>query len=366
MTTPKNIIIAVLALTIVGVLALSWKQSNELNELRTAALGRNERADLQKRVWDLEKENKQLASRAGTTRGEGSPGAPGPDGAPGRERPPVRGGNPAQQLLALRELSTKPEVQALMTLQQKAAVEARYAALFKSLNLTPDQAERLKTILADRATTMQDAAAIAREQGIDPRRDPEGYQRLMESTRVDINNSIKAVIGETGFAQFESFETTLPQRNVVSQLQQRLSYTDTPLTAAQSEQLVQILASNAPPPSADTPLPGGRGPAAPRESDLNALGALLTGSAAPGGGGGLFALAGGDLGLRGSNATAPITSGAVTQAQTVLSAPQVAALQQLQQQQQNQTQLARIVADTLGPNGAPPPPRGGPAPKGKQ
>ena len=35
----------------------------------------------------------------------------------------------------------KPEVQALMSVQQKAAVEARYAALFKNLNLTPAQAD---------------------------------------------------------------------------------------------------------------------------------------------------------------------------------------------------------------------------------
>jgi hypothetical protein len=355
----KTYLIVLLALTTIGGAVLSWQQYTELNELRTAALSRTERADLQKRVWDLEKQNKQLTARD-STRADEFPGSG--DSADRRERGgPGRGpgGNPLQQFAALRDVLAKPEVQALLTIQQKAAVEARYAALFKSLNLTPEQAERLKSILADRATTMQDAASIARDQGIDPRRDPEGYKALMESTRADINNSIKSVIGENGFAQFESYENTLPQRNVVNQLQWRLSYTDTPLSSTQAEQLVQILATNTPPPTPrpgdnngnpPPPPPGGRGGV-----DPGVLGALLGGGAAPGGGGGLLS-----LNDRTANASAPITTGALNQSQTVLSASQLTALQQLQQQQQNQQQLAKIVTDTLTPpaNGNPPP-RGG-------
>lgn len=355
----KTYLIVLLALTTIGGAVLSWQQYTELNELRNAALSRTERADLQKRVWDLEKQNKQLAARA-SSRSPDDPLVPG-DPADRRERGgPGRGpgGNPMQQFAALRDVLAKPEVQALLTLQQKAAVEARYAALFKSLNLTHEQAERLKSILADRATTMQDAASIARDQGIDPRRDPDGYKALMESTRADINNSIKAVVGDSGFAQFESYENTLPQRNVVNQLQWSLSQTDTPITSAQAEQLVQILASNPAPPAPrptdgsgnpPPPPPGGRGGVDPA-----VLGALLGGGGAPGGGGLL------SLGDRSTTATAPITNGALNQSQTVLSGPQLNALQQLQQQQQNQQQLTKIVTDTLTsqPNG-PPPPRGG-------
>lgn len=388
--SPKTYLIALLALTTIGGAVLSWQQYAELVELRAAAMNKDERADLQKRVWELEKLNKQLRDQLAAQRPSGDDVeallADAGDGPPERRDRGGRGGpggNPMQQLTALRDLMNKPEVQALMTVQQKAAVEARYAALFKNLNLTPEQAEKLKTILAERQTTMMDMMSAARDQGLDPRRDRDAYQKLMESARTDVNNSIKAVIGESGFAQFGGYEKTMPQRNVVNQLQQRLSTSDTPLTSAQAEQLVQILANNPPataPRTATTPgnpptgdrgpgpnfLPGGgSGGGGPRGPDMGAIGALLGGVMGGGPGGG--------INLGGGNAPAPITTTAVSQSQAVLAAPQVAALQQLQQQQQSQQQLTKIVTDTLAaqnaanprpPGATPPPPNQGKRPGG--
>lgn len=396
MNSPKNYLIALLALTTIGGAVLSWQQYAELVELRAAAMNKDERADLQKRVWDLEKLNKQLRDQLTSNRPPG-PGGENPLAADG-ENPTERrdrggrggpGGNPLQQLTALRDLINKPDVQALLSVQQKAVVDARYAALFKSLNLTPDQAEKLKVVLAERQTTMMDVMSAARDQGLDPRRDREAFQKLMQNAQTDMNNAIKGVIGESGFAQFENYEKTLPQRNVVNQLQQRLSYSDTPLTSAQAEQLVQILAANTPAPAPGSPgqpggdgrgpmpFPGGPGPGGgPRGPDLGALGAMIGGAlgggppGGPGPGGGIIAIAGSDAG-RGGNATAPITPAAVNQAQAVLAGPQVAALQQLQQQQQSQQQLAKIVAETLSAQnpaggGSPPPPSGGTPPPPNQ
>ena len=60
MKSPKNYLIALLALTTVGGSILAWQQYGELVELRAAAMNKDERADLQKRAWDLERLNKQL------------------------------------------------------------------------------------------------------------------------------------------------------------------------------------------------------------------------------------------------------------------------------------------------------------------
>ena len=404
MNSPKTYLIALLALTTIGGAVLSWQQYAELVELRAAAMNKDERADLQKRAWDLEKLNKQMRDQLAAQRPAGDDAeallaAASGDAPPDRRDRGGRGGpggnNPLQQFTALRELMAKPEVQALMSVQQKAAVEARYAALFKSLNLTPEQADKLKTVLAERQTTMQDVMSAALDQGLDPRRDRDAYQKLMEGARADVNASIKAVIGDSGFAQFENYEKTLPQRNIVNQLQQRLSYSDTPLTSTQADQLVQILANNTPapaprpagppgqPPSGDRGtlvLGGGPPPGGGRGPDLGALGAMIGGvmgggggPGGPGGPGGLMTFGGG--GDRGGNATAPITPTAVSQSQAVLAAPQVAALQQLQQQQQTQQQLAKIVVDTFsaqnaannanaGKSGGPPPPAKGKKPGG--
>jgi hypothetical protein len=368
----KTYVILLLAATTLGGAGLAWRQYGELVELRASAMNRDERADLQKRVWELEKLNRELQDQLAAQRdpadlegllASGASGSEAPRGRDGRGPRGERGGDSRgrgssgmQQATAIRELMNKPEVQAMLTLQQKAAIEARYATLFRNLNLPPEQIEKLKTLLADRSTTVQDVISAAREQGINPRENPEAYQKLIADAQDQINNGIKSVIGEQGFAQLTTYEQTLPQRNVVNELQQRLSYTSTPLTPAQAEQMVQILAANTPPRPANTSAPGGQppggsrggGPGGPppggfgRGPDLGMIAGAL-------GGPGMGMVVGAFDGGRGSG-TVPVTSGAVAQAQTVLAPPQVAALQQIQQQQQSQQQLRQLVNDTLHAN----------------
>ncbi|MGI9133059.1 MAG: hypothetical protein ACR2I0_03815, partial [Rhodoferax sp.] len=247
-----------------------------------------------------------------------------------------------------RDLMAKPEVQALLSVQQKAAIDARYASLFKSMNLSPEQADKVKSLLADRQTTMLDVMAAAREQGIDPRTDRAGFQQLMANAQNEINSGLKAVLGDAGFNQLQIYEQTMPQRNLVNQLQQRLSYTDTPLSQAQADQLVQVLATNAPATAARTSGNGAnpagdqggrRGFGGGMAGDMGGLiGAVM-------GGGGIMGAVGGGPG--GGNQTAAITPAAVSQASSILADPQVAALKQLQQQQQAQQQLQQIMRSTL-------------------
>ncbi|MES2694464.1 MAG: hypothetical protein V4773_13395 [Verrucomicrobiota bacterium] len=391
MNTPKNLVIVLLAATTIGGAVLAWRQYSDLVELRAASLKRDERADLQKRIWDLEKLNRDLQDKIAANREPGAPServAGGPDGEErrgpeggrgGRGDPRGRGDSIMQQANAVRDLMNKPEVQALMNLQQKAGVEARYAALFKNLNLPPDQIEKLKTLLAERSNTAQDVFAAAREQGIDPRENPAAFRKMNADAQNVINNAIKATIGDAGFAQLATYEQTLPQRNLVNDLQQRLSYTNSPLSSAQADQLVGILAANAPQRTANA-TPGQPQPGQPQPGMLPG-GPRGPGPGGPGGGPG-FDVRGGDLGGmiagvlgpgpagmvagldlgRGSGA-ATVTSAAVTQAQGILAPTQLAALQQIQQQQQAQQQLRQIVSETLGAN-QPQNPKGGPAPGG--
>jgi hypothetical protein len=263
------------------------------------------------------------------------------------------------QLTAIRDLMTKPEFQAMLNLQQQPAIDGRYAALFKTLNLQPEQVDRLKSLLAERSTTVMDVMAAAREQGIDPRQNPEEFQKLIRDAQNETNNSIKSVIGDAGFAQLTNYEQTLPQRAVVNQLEQRLSYTNTPLTPTQSEQLVQILATNSPQRPPDGPPMGGGGPPPGRGGPD--IGGMIMGVLGPGAAPMVGMIEAG----RGSG-TAPVTTAAVAQAQTILSPPQTLALQQIQQQQQSQQQLRQLVNDTLSANRAPPPAGTAPPPARKR
>lgn len=329
MNSAKTWLIVLLALTTLGGAFLAWRQHGELAAIRAGTMPRDERADFQKRVWDLERANRELKQQ--TTNREST--AEGLTPAPGSR--PQRGDSggtarrdPDQQLAAMSELFAKPDVQALYATQQRGEIEARYASLFRSLNLPADQLARLASLLTERRTALLDIAAVARDQGVDLRNNAPGLQQLVATTQEEINRSIKGVIGDAGFAQLTAFEQTAAQRNTVSELQQRLSYTGAPLTTAQSDQLVQILAAN------PAPRP------APATTPLSpAPGALPTGL--PDGAG--LRMLGGP-----AASTATITPAAVTQSQSVLSPPQVSALQQLQQQQQAQQQLRQLVTETLG------------------
>ena len=67
----KTYLILLLAGTTVGGAVLAWRQYGELVELRAAAMNRDERADMQKRVWDLEKANRELQDRLAAQRDPG-------------------------------------------------------------------------------------------------------------------------------------------------------------------------------------------------------------------------------------------------------------------------------------------------------
>ena len=205
-------------------------------------------------------------------------------------------------------LLDSPEVQQLMSLRGRGALDSRYAALFKSLGLPPDQLQKFQQLLLDKQSTMRDVLAAMRSQGLMPSREnAEQMRTLVQNANAEIDSQIQSALGPAAYAQYQSYEQTQPQRATVERVQQRLSYTSQPLTEQQATQLVSLMAQNAQP-------------------TTNAAG----------GGGGLRRLLPG-----GGNATAPITEQTLQQASAILSPDQITALQELQLEQQAQAQLGR-------------------------
>lgn len=229
-----------------------------------------------------------------------------------------------------------PDMQRFMALQRKSHLDARYAALFRALNLPPDQLDRFKNLLVEKSTAVSDVIAAAREQGINRRSDRDAVNKLVASTQAEIDENIRAALGEVAYAQYRDYEQTLPHRAVTTQLEQRLSYSSTPLTPEQSAQLVRIL-------SATNNSPGNFGP-------VSATG--NPGEPSFSGGG-----------------RAMITDATINQALGVLAAPQLEALRQLQQEQQVQAELNAAMrrrfqatpasGQNPAPSSAPAAPRGG-------
>jgi hypothetical protein len=209
----------------------------------------------------------------------------------------------------------------LRALQQKAGLDSRFGALFKELKLPTATLDKLKDLLVEKEVTMQDVMITAREHGIDPHVDPDDFRELVSSAQDETDNAIKSLLGDSAFSQYQQYQQTLPQRAVVNQLQQSLSYTSEPLSDGQAASLMEILAS----------------------ASTQANGAGETPPLGPGPGPN-----GGGFGPR-----AVITPETVTLSQSILSAAQVQVLQQLQQTQEAQEQLFRSIRDTNGGSSGP-------------
>ena len=346
MRFPKNYLLLVLALIALGLSMLAWKQYQELAALRAAALTNGERADWQKRIWAAQKRAQNLESQLAAAR----PGGTAAGTAASSARGQTPGAGFSNMMAGFASLMDRPEAARLMAIQQKTQVDARYAALFRKLTLPPDKLAQLKSLLADKLSTPIDVLTAASQQGVDPMQNPQEFRQLLQNAQAELDEKIKAALDPASYAQYQNYVQTEPQRMVVNQLQQSLSYTETPLSPAQADQLVQILTDTSSVRGGGAPGTGGAAVAYVNRAGSGGSMVFAVGSPPPDGGGFLGSL---------------VTDDAITRAQSVLSASQVQALQEIQQQQQAAAQLRQLMLQNTGTTGrgvAPIPGIGGPPP----
>jgi hypothetical protein len=316
--SPKNTLIAILALAAVASAALAWHQYGELIVLRVQ-LADADNVALKKRLADAQRTIKSLEDRIAALRGrrggpDGDLAGDGTGGGNGQANGPA-GRRPGGRFGAFADMAGNPEFQRLLAVQMKGRVNQTYGPLFKALNLSPDQLSQFQSLLADKQQAMMDVLQAAREQGINPRADPDGFKTLMNQAVSQVDQTIQQTLGDAGYQQYQQYQQTLPERNVVNSLQQQLSYTQTPLTDDQANAMISLLAQSQ-----------------PQRAGSGTAGTGNGGDAGPG----VMALVNG-----GGNAR--VTDESLAQAQGVLSAPQLSVLQQIQQQQQAQQQMQQLM-----------------------
>jgi hypothetical protein len=327
----KNYLILFLALTTIAGGVLAWTQYQDLGKLRAGSLSDSARADLQKRLLDLEKRKNELAAEVAGLRARfaatanadaeidpNSPDTPPPPpDRPGPGRFDRRGG--FNNLAALLD---NPEFNKLWTDQQKARLSTAYAGLFKRLNLRPEESDKLMSLLVEKQMALMDALSAARSQGLTGRDSRDEVRQLVQQANTDIEAQIQSLLGTDRYSQYNAFLQTQTQRNQVNALQTMLVAAGVPMQEYQSEQLVQILAQTS------SPAGGGQ----------------------RGGSGGFL---GGAAGGFGSAIPGPaITQDAVVQASGVLTTPQLQVLQQVQQEQAAQRKIAQLLRAASRGSGA--------------
>ncbi len=162
---------------------------------------------------------------------------PDPGQPPEAERPPQPGGG---RRGAWADLASDPEIAPLLLKQRQRQVAVRYTALIAQLGLAPDQARQLEALIAEKQISRFEAQTMAWRQELDRGE----AQALVRQSDEESDQAIRALLGDGGFAQYQSFDSTLGQRATVENLAVQLGYAGVPLSAAQQEQLIAVLAQN--------------------------------------------------------------------------------------------------------------------------
>lgn len=243
-TTPrwKNQLIAFLALTTVAGAGLALHQHRQLTELE-----RNGRLSV---ITTTATPAAPKAYLDGNVRPSADATAPVDDDVAAlltedASAQPRLGGNRGRDWAArMTELMEDPDFVEAWKIQQRARLDGRYADLFRQLNLPPDRLARFQDLLIERQNAWQDVMVTARQNGLNPRENRDELREMTRALQAEVDAGIKAELGDQTYAAYQNYDSTQAQRNVVNQLNQKLTYSGASLSTAQSQQLISIIANN--------------------------------------------------------------------------------------------------------------------------
>lgn len=132
-----------------------------------------------------------------------------------------------------------PEMRADMIERQMNRIDSQYAGFFKTLDLSPDEMDTLRTLMAERSIVGREARMRGFPGATDEDREKASEARDMQ--RGILKEQVEELLGEETTAALKDYSESLPYRQEVEALASSLSFTETPLNAEQNELLVQSL-----------------------------------------------------------------------------------------------------------------------------
>lgn len=134
-----------------------------------------------------------------------------------------------------------PQMRADMVERQMNRIDERYAAFFKTLNLSREDLDTLRVLMAERGVLNWEGRM--RRAGADTDEERKALEAERESQRDLVANEIQALLGKENADALKVYNDSLPYRNEVEALASSLSFTESPLSAEQSEALVSSIQS---------------------------------------------------------------------------------------------------------------------------
>ncbi len=234
---------------------------------------------------------------------------------------PARTAN-ARRASALARLAESMDFRRALELQRQAAIDSRFAELFRRINLEPEELANFKRLLVEKENVALDVVAVSETLPGDPL-SREALNAGVSAARAQVDDAIRTTLGGERYQIYRDYEHTLPVRVTVAQLAQRLSYSNAPLAPAQSEALVQAMAQHMP---------------ASIETEVTPAVSVVVGTSAPAAVPVLQANVG----------AGRLSDAVVAAARPLLSPMQMTALQQLQVEQRAAEQAFALIQDSVG------------------
>jgi hypothetical protein len=138
----------------------------------------------------------------------------------------------------LGKMMKDPAMREMMREQQKAMVNLMYGGLFKDLNLSPEEKDKLKELLTDAQMKNVESA-----QGMfgEAKEADETTKQAAADAKKQNDAAIKALLGDERYAQFQDYQKSMGERMQLDQFRNQLAADNVPLNDAQSAQLMQIM-----------------------------------------------------------------------------------------------------------------------------
>lgn len=132
-----------------------------------------------------------------------------------------------------------PRGREIIRQKRSAVFKVIYGDFVKETNLSPEQAEQFIDLLLDEDMQQFDEDTnFFSGNGINSR---ETDAREWAARKAELDNQLKAVLGEPGFAKWEEYEKTTGERQILIHLREQLALNSTPLRADQADTVLGIL-----------------------------------------------------------------------------------------------------------------------------
>lgn len=224
------------------------KQLAQLNADRESQANKDriEIARLQELRDALEIEARSLRERLAGDPGEtdarpGNPARAGSDGtsdkAAAGEKKPTAGAGWAK---TMEKMFTDPEMKKAMRAQQAMGIRMLYGELATELGLTPEEANQVMELLADRQMEMTGQGMKMMNEGGSESKQAEESAKQMQASREKFDQQLQSTLGGR-YQQFQEYEKTIGDRAMLQQYQQAFSSTGMPLEESQRAGLLQIM-----------------------------------------------------------------------------------------------------------------------------